>query len=304
MTHTIFKAGDRVVVRETLADNDSVFANPTEQDNTDMGIRTGEIYTVIRASHYSLTIDARGEELSFDHRWFDPAPEKEPQPPARPTIDFGGDSRATARDYANSLLSKGLKAESMAVLNDAALGYVVDALALNEAVLDAMRQSATRYSQSSQRKDHAKRAAYLGHIVQAVLENHADQLPAYEQGERSRAVESWKGIAISHQQYIDTLTREAAERDELLGEAAQALAEAKAEVDEGTRFREKADAEVTRLLALVAQERERAELAELERDAAAATISYVAERMEDVGRAEMLGYWEGVKDATLPSSEG
>lgn len=230
--------------------------------------------------------------------------EVEPErPERRPTIDFGGDSRATAREYAESLLTTNLVPDNYAVLKDASLGYVVDAYALNEAVLDAMRQAATRFSQSSQRRESAKRAAYLGHVTQAVLENHADQLPAYEPGERSRAVQSWKEIATSHQTHIETLTEEAEERVRLLDEASDALRQAKHEVDLGTQYREFADAEVTRLLLELEEANRRAELAEAERDAAAATISYVAERLYEVGRAEMLGYWEGVKDATLPVND-
>ena len=270
------------------------------------GFEVGQKVTVTAVSEHGLpyryvAIDAdKTDHPSWNVEWFAAPDRVEPEKVERPTIDFGGDGRATARDYACSLLSKGLKPENHAVLSDAANGYVVDAYALNEAVLDAMRQSATRYSQSSQRKEHAKRAAYLGHITQAVLENHADQLPVYEPGERSRAVQSWKEIAASHQEHIETLTREADERQELLDQAARELEKARYELDLGTEYREKADAEVTRLLLKLEEANRRAELAGAERDAAAATIGYVAERLDDVGRAEMLGYWEGVKDATLP----
>lgn len=140
--------------------------------------------------------DADGEDLvGWGVAWFEPVdngpgPVEEPaKQPERPFIDFSGDRYATAREYASFLRSKVNKPQTNADLLAVADGLQVDAYSLNESVLDAMRHCATRFGQSMARREATKRAAYLGHIVQAVLENHADGLPTYEQGARSRKIE-------------------------------------------------------------------------------------------------------------------
>lgn len=111
----------------------------------------------------------------------------------RPLIDFSLSRYATAREYAAEANSRVLKDSSQVVLDDVASGLKVDAYALNEAVLDAMRSATTRKGQSMARRDLATKIAHLGHIVQAVLESHADGLPAYAEGDRSRKIETLEG---------------------------------------------------------------------------------------------------------------
>lgn len=109
--------------------------------------------------------------------------------PNRPLIDFSGSSRATARSYASDLVSRVNKPETNDVLRAVANGQQVDAYALAEALLDAQRHVATRFGQSMQRRREGEKAAHLGYIAHAVLANHADGLPVYESGQRSRKIE-------------------------------------------------------------------------------------------------------------------
>lgn len=159
-------------------------------------------------------------------RWSETATETQ----ARPLIDFSGDSRATAREYASSLLSKVLKKENIGVIHAIAAGQEVDAYAANAAVLDAMRTVSTRFGQSMQRREYGKRAAHLGHIVQAVLESHADGLPAYEQGQRSRKIEQQASIIDSHQGRIRDLEAALEEAQAAEGEKAEKLDDLLAEI--------------------------------------------------------------------------
>lgn len=126
--------------------------------------------------------------------------------PARPLIDFSGSSRATARTYAAAHVSRTNKAETNALLREVAAGGKVDAYALNEALLDAMRGATTRAGQSPLRRTYGKQIAYLGHIVQAVLDSHADGLPAYAEGDRSRAVEDMREAVQAATAEVERLT--------------------------------------------------------------------------------------------------
>lgn len=113
---------------------------------------------------------------------------------SKPTVDFSGPSRETAREYAKAADSRILNDDSRKVLKAAAKGKQVDAYALNEAVLDAMRAATTRHGQSMGRRHLATKVAYLGHITQAVLDAHADGLPTYDDtGVRSRKIETLQG---------------------------------------------------------------------------------------------------------------
>lgn len=133
--------------------------------------------------HYAGTSDRAG------HWYFgDNDVEAADTPPARPLIDFSGSSRATARAYAKVLQHDTLSEEVTDLLRGVAEGEKVDAYDLNEAVLSAMRSCANRGRNAHQRRALATMAAHLGHIIQAVLENHADNLPAYAEGQRSRKI--------------------------------------------------------------------------------------------------------------------
>lgn len=223
----------------------------------------------------------------------------------RPTIDFSGNGgvtgtdRSTARAYANDLISRVNKAETNDLLTQVAEGHTeVDAYALAEALLDAMRHVSTRFGQSMARRRAGEKVAHIGYIAHAVLANHADGLPVYEQGERSRVVEDVKTALVEAREEVEAVTaayeRRGREVEEVRTKAAEQhsrlVAAANEEIDQIKAERDNLAAKLR--------------VAEIERDAAAATIGYVCERLDGEDRAGILGYWEGVKDATLPSSEG
>lgn len=105
---------------------------------------------------------------------------------ALPTIDFSTPSRKMSRDYAAVLQSRVIDEKHNKTLQRVEFGAEdVDALALNEALMAAMRSGATRFGQSMARREFTSKVAHLGYIVQAVLGNHANQLPPYEGGPRS-----------------------------------------------------------------------------------------------------------------------
>lgn len=219
-----------------------MFADDSASRYLDDGIRSEGLTVIVdhveRRDGGGWMIDLKRESAPFDnedgdehkgfgHEFFLAAPvsDKEPEveESGRPAIDFSGDSRATAREYAKDANSKVLKADHRAILEEVRCGATVDAVALNEALVAAMRAATTRDGQSTARRERAKRIAHLHHITQAVLENAIDGLPAYEQGQRSRAVEDAKrGIlaAKAEVEAASTKLREAAEERATLTQAA------------------------------------------------------------------------------------
>lgn len=153
---------------------------------------------------------------------------------ARPTIDFGTDIRATARTYAADADSRILPDRARTVLQAAAAGEEVDAYDLNAALTQAMSAAATRHGQSMGRRDLTRKIRHLTYIVQGVLEAHADGLPVFEKGERSRLnaeikealrnarleVEALKVEVSEARDEVETLT---ASRDEVADVLAYAL---------------------------------------------------------------------------------
>lgn len=331
-----FKPGDLVRVRETFYGDDTSFCDPQHEGDVDMDIRAGETYKVERASNNgsaAVLIEVGDEMRWLSQSWFDLAEAEEETTTNRVEIDFSGSSRATARQYAADLQSRVNKPETNAILNAIEHGEPVEAFAAAEALLDAMRHVSTRFGQSMARRRAGEKVAHLGYIVHGVLGNVADGLPAYEQGERSRALADAKQ-EIANLQNDVRLERQRADEfeergdvyDEQATEVRAALVEAREEVEAVTEAYNRRGREVEQVRAEAAEQHSRLvaaandeidkvkaerdalaaklSVAEIERDAAAATIGYIAERLEDTGRAEMLGYWTGVKDATLPSSEG
>lgn len=204
-------------------------------------------------------------------------------PPQRPLIDFSGDSRETARSYAKVADSKVLKPASRKVLQAAARGEQVDAYALNEAVTDAMRSTATRCGQSMQRRALATKVAHLGHIVQAVIESHADDLPAYVTGERSRLVEELRREIAHSTEVNQSLTRDLTA---LRGERATLT---QAASDERRRL----VAEIESLKAYKAE----AERAWEEAASRGKILNFALSHGDDILRAKVEGYREGLRDA-------
>lgn len=161
-------------------------------------------------------------------------------PTARPLVHFSdkeaGRDRSLARQYAREAVSKKvLDGRDNLILTQAGAGHSVDAYDLNRAVTAAIRSASTRKGQSMARRSQATHFAHLGHIVQAVLENHADSLPAYEPGERSRAVEYARTTLAEAKVEVDNLTSTVltlrAERSDLTQAASDERRRLCAEID-------------------------------------------------------------------------
>lgn len=183
---------------------------------TQSDLVVGQSYRVTKRLHGHgfeigevITFKTRPDGFSNDTKtWYLGAEEveeveleqEEDSVPSRPTIDFSGSGgltgtdRSTARAYAADLISRVNKGTTNAVLDQVASGSKeVDAYALAAAVLDATRGSLTRFGQSTARRRAGEKAAHLGYIAHSVLANHADALPAYADGERSRKIETLEG---------------------------------------------------------------------------------------------------------------
>jgi hypothetical protein len=225
----------------------------------------------------------------------------------RPTIDFSTPSRETARRYAEALPSRILLAEHNTTLKRVAQGSAaVDAYRLNEALMASMRSGATRFGQSVGRREFTRKVAYLAHITQAVLENHADQLPIYEGGPRSPRIAALEKQVEDERTNLrcaeklwgeerSNLTQAASDERRRLCSEIDALkdgvAEAKAEIEELTNILEASRqiGEVRdRLVDDTAQER----------NTLGAVLAYVFERADEAFQAEISGYWNGLLDGT------
>lgn len=229
-------------------------------DNKERGdLYSGHMFpidTLVRADEMTGGTDPkRGVHQRFNwldghDYWFlfaDEVEVVEDEPPARPMIDFSDAEmdRSTAREYASDLRSNVLKHESNAILQDVANGESVDAYALNAALTDAMSSCATRAAQSLARREMTKKVRHLAYIVQAVLENHADNLPAYAEGQRSRAVAEAKSALAHARVEIDNLV------DALRNERQESATLKQAASDERRRLVEEIDYEKGRVAALI-----------------------------------------------------
>lgn len=287
-----FSVGDKVHIRDWVEDGDGYYVRLLEDSDPDhpagAPVWNTSWFTDDPAKVYkptTTTTTVQEDDMSETTT-------------NRVEIDFSGSSRATARQYAADLQSRVNKPETNAILNAIEHGEPVEAFATAEALLDAMRHVSTRFGQSMARRRAGEKVAHLGYIVHGVLGNVADGLPAYEKGDRSRVVEEVKVALVEAREEVEAVTaayeRRGREVEEVRTKAAEQqsrlVAAANEEIDQIKAERDNLAAKLR--------------VAEIERDAAAATIGYIAERLEDTGRAEMLGYWTGVKDATLPSSEG
>lgn len=188
-----FNIGDRVTLRESWDPADSG-NHPTPHCWPDLFGKVATVTkTLVSGAPSIIKIKWEDDTPSTAHwhdGWFDKV---EPQAPGRPLVHFddekAGRDRSRARAACSEAISTCLKDEHNALLLDASMGKSVDAYALNEAITAAIRSAATRLGHSTRRKEQASRFAHVAHIVQAVLENHADNLPGYEPGARSRLVE-------------------------------------------------------------------------------------------------------------------
>jgi len=184
--------------------------------------RTGNPYPAVVGMLAEVTrvednvIDVKWSGSTADHgrnwgaMWFEKVEITEltaPEAFGRPLVHFDDEKaardRSKARAAARLAVSRILLDEDNEVLRAAADGESVDAYALNRAVLAAMRSASTRLGQSTGRRLMATEFAHLGHIVQAVLENHADNLPGYGPGERSRVLEEVRETITSAKREIE-----------------------------------------------------------------------------------------------------
>lgn len=217
MTNNSLAVGDRVQIRDQYRGHPTEFCfTPT------YGIEVGDTATVVEvfaevAGDSSIAVDwdredARDSRTAWGSGWFDKV--ETPvivgegiEAPGRPLVHFddekAGRDRSKAREAAGLAVSRILDAKHNDILQAAEAGESVDAYALNEAVTAAMRSATTRLGQSSGRRAMAKKFAHLAHIVQAVLENHADNLPGYEPGARSRITEEVKGALLEAKREVE-----------------------------------------------------------------------------------------------------
>lgn len=214
----------------------------------------------------------------------------------RPTVRFDDRdvNRSTARSYANDLISRVNKPETNDVLTKVAEGGEVDAYALAEALLDAMRHVSTRFGQSMARRRAGEKVAHLGYIAHAVLANHADGLPVYEPGARSRVTEEVRTALTEAREEVEALTAAYNRRGR---EVEQVRSESQAKVqrivgaanDEIDKIKAERDALAAELSVVKA-----------EREAATLTIAHVVGRLDEADKSGVLGYWEGALDVLNP----
>jgi len=264
----------------------------------------------------TYTLEFDDKSLSGFGTWTHAALDLVEEAPTRPTIDFSGSSRETARFYAQEANTRLLSSAHQSLLRSVGKGEEVDAYSLNEALLAAMRATLTRHGASTKRRDTGRKIAYLGHITQAVLENHAQGLPAYQTGERSRLLAEVRPALAEAKQEIDTLVQErglltqaasderrrlCAEIDSTRADVVKAseeraelldvIGEIKAERD---GYRKSADEEITRLLALNEKRFAALRSAETERDRAASVLNYAMGRLSETDKQRVLGFWDGL----------
>jgi hypothetical protein len=256
----------------------------------------GEVVKVVNASNrYTGTND---KSIDFEHdgkiytgygyEWFVFAdePEVEPEASSRPLIDFSGSSRATARQYAKSNASRANEKRTNELLEAVAAAEQVDAYELNAALLDAMRRVGTR---GGDRRQHGTELAHLGHIVQAVLENHADNLPAYAEGERSRKVETLEAEVEMLRQGVDLVRRE---KDDEIDKLRLDLLRESSKVNDARRI-------ASARLESLDQALKSLDGVRTERDEIQAVLNYAFEQMSDTAKQRVLGFWDGVRGDAL-----
>jgi hypothetical protein len=275
---TNFKTGDRVALRTTYRGIPA-----SRVDDLPSGLEAGDTATVTRVT-LSLTTgadsvldldwdrsDMPDNGLNWGAGWFDLVVDE--SVPGRPVVHFddenAGRDRSKARAACAEAVSKALKPQHNNILRAAGQGATVDAYALNEAITAAIRSAVTRKGQSTARREQASRFAHVAHIVQAVLENHADNLPAYVEGERSRKIETLEGEISALKTAGEDALRE-------LQRATEALKGEMADHDRAKDDRRRALAEVVRL---------------------SKVLEHARSLLDEVGRAHVEGYIEGLRDA-------
>lgn len=202
----------------------------------------------------------------------------------RPTIDFSDADRdrSKARMAARAAQSRVLDAEHNAVLQQVIDGERVDAYALNAALTQAMSAAATRHGQSMGRRDLTRQIRHLAYIVQAVLENHADGLPAMESGARSPRIKALE-IEIEHagvvnQSLTADLTKLRQERSDLTQAASDERRRLCGQIDSLVDVANKRDALLAETVA--------------DRDLLAEVVAYAFEGMTACQQQRVLGFMD------------
>lgn len=216
----------------------------------------------------------------------------------RPTIDFGTDSRETAREYAAAADSRVLPDEVRPVLQAAARGEVVDAYDLNLALHHAMSSASTRLGQSMARRTLTSKIRHLVYIVNGVIQNHIDEVPVYEGGPRSPRIHALE-IEVEHAGVVNqSLTNDLTEAREKLRQAQADLRDSqrRAETSEGAfeALKAAANDEITRLGQAVNHNLDVAVEALGDRDTLGAVLCYALEFLDAETRQRVFGYWDGV----------
>jgi hypothetical protein len=229
----------------------------------------------------------------------------------RPNVDFSGPSRATAREYAAEAIGQKMDPASKALLRAAADGGEVDAYAFNGALTAAYRSGFTRCGSAHQRRDLQRKIGYLSHIVQAVLENHADGLPAYDStAARSRKVKSLEAVVDKHQSYIKDLEQAGAAALDEISRTSQALTDLQGEHDalKSTYgiYREESTTKVAALQSEREQIISQILALQSEREVLGASLTYALELLAPEAAQRVLGFKDGVTTAlgsTAPSND-
>lgn len=202
--------------------------------------------------------------------------EKGEAPSVRPVIDFSRDSRATAREYAAKMPSRVLSEYINGVLQQVADGSPeVDAYLLNYALFAALRSGLTRFGNSPARRAFGREVAHLHHIVQAVIENHADGLPAYQEGERSRKIEDLE-------QEVEALGHRITERDN--------------DIDDLHKIQDSLRATIETLKEAVADVSAERDGVVAERGVFAQVLTYALGRMDPEEQQRIHGYWDRLNE--------
>jgi hypothetical protein len=189
----------------------------------------------------------------------------------------------TQRDYALKARSpKCLTEEVNAILTAAGEGEAVDVYDFLGAATAALSLAATRAGQSMARREWTKEARALIHWADAIIRNHLDGLPAYAEGDRSRAVEAAKdGLRAAREEVYNLSAR--------IASLIQEKSDVEIALDEA---RHAALAAITR-----AEAAERTADAKIDRN----VFNYVWGFLSPTQRSQTRGFVDGVEGAALPT---
>jgi len=211
-----------------------------------------------------------------------------------PTITLEHD---TDLNYVAAANSRVLPDWAQEVLDAAENGQEVNAWTLHAALDQALSACAHRDGQSPIRRRRAAQVRHLIYKVDAVLENFIEGLPPVEPGARSPKIarleeelstERERTTALIREKTdleiaLDSLTTASLQTTSRLGEAESANANLAEEVDRLTMLLRQADESWSRLHAVWFEQ--------------VRVTDYARSHLDEVGRAKVEGYIEGLRDA-------